>query len=156
MGFQNLCENQPKNQRIWLVGGRWLQRVWGANAAIPGSTCPHVKCPWARHLTLIAPVEQVGALRGCASANGGWMCVWMGECEANCKALCIKALYKCSPFTIYHLESRWERGTAKSWGSRCGMNNEDIGNVTVLFMSLALSLSLCWCLTLNIKQRVII
>ena len=32
---------------------------------------------------------------------GVWVCVWMGEWEAiNCTALWIKALYKCSPFTI--------------------------------------------------------
>jgi len=30
--------------------------------------------------------------------------VWMGECEATVKAIWIKALYKCNPFTILDLE----------------------------------------------------
>ena len=40
---------------------------------------------------------------------GEWVNGWMGERvneRHNCKALWIKALYKCSPFTIYHLLSK--------------------------------------------------
>ena len=45
----------------------------------------------------------------CMAANRCWcvnVCVngWMRG--KNCKALWIKALYKCSPFTIYHLQRR--------------------------------------------------
>ena len=48
----------------------------------------------------IAPDELVGTLHGCQSLlvcvrENGWMR------GINCKALLIKALYKCSPFTIY-------------------------------------------------------
>ena len=34
-------------------------------------------------------------------AHGVWMCAWMGECQWRyCKALWVKAPYKCSPFTL--------------------------------------------------------
>ena len=61
------------------------------------------KCPWARHLTPDCSWRAGWYLAWQPIAVGVWMCVWMGEWEASIvQALWIKALYKCSPFTIYH------------------------------------------------------
>ena len=41
------------------------------------------RCPWGRHLPLTAPHELAVALRGRHRPDvSGWMCAWMGECEA--------------------------------------------------------------------------
>ena len=86
-------------------GGRAV--VWQSEGCRFDPTLGVSKCPWARHLTPNCSWRAGWYLAWQPIAVGVWMCVWMGEWEAkNCKALWIKALYKCSPFTIYHLDCR--------------------------------------------------
>ena len=70
--------------------------VWQSEGCRFDPTLGVSKCPWARHLILTSWLVP------CMAANRHW-CVngWMRG--INCTTLWIKALYKCSPFTIYHM-----------------------------------------------------
>ena len=81
-------------------GGRAV--VWQSEGCRFDPTLGVSKCPWARHLTPNCSWWAGWYLAWQPIAVGVWMCVngWMRG--KNYKALWIKALYKCSPFTIYH------------------------------------------------------
>ena len=67
---------------VWQLEGCWFDPTLGVS-----------KCPWARHL----PPNCSGR----AGLYLAWQPIAIGVCEwVNCKALWIKALYKCWPFTI--------------------------------------------------------
>ena len=75
--------------------------VWQSEGCRFDPTLGVSKCPWARHLT--PQLLLTSWLAPCMAANRRWcvnVCVngWMRG--INCTALWIKALYKCSPFTI--------------------------------------------------------
>ena len=78
--------------------------VWQSEGCRFDPTLGVSKCPWARHLT--PKLLLTSWLVPCMAANCRW-CVNMNVCVngwmrgINCTALWIKALYKCSPFTIY-------------------------------------------------------
>ena len=126
--FYFMLISVPKQHKVYaqfpLLFSMWmsllqLQRVshgsggraGRSNQKVVRSPAPPVrksKCPWARHWT----------------PNCSWWlsqqpstCVWMSECR-QCKALWIKALYKCSPFTICCFQCHYL--TYKSFnGSKC-------------------------------------
>ena len=94
-------------------GGRAV--VWQSEGCWFDSTLGVSKCPWARHLTPNCS-WRAGCMAAdrCCCVNG---CVnrWMRG--INCKALWIKALYKCSPFTIYlQLTKRETIPPVATWG----------------------------------------
>ena len=78
--------------------------VWQSEGCRFDPTLGVSQCPWARHLTPNCSWQAGWYLAWQPIAVGVWMCVWMcvnGWMRAiNCTALWIKALYKCSPFTI--------------------------------------------------------
>ena len=95
-----------------LVWGDMAQEVrsviWQSEGCRFDPTLAVSKYPWARHLTPNCSWRAGWYLAWQAIAVGVWMFVWMRG--INCTALWIKALYKCSPFTINHLSV-----TSKFW-----------------------------------------